>query len=65
MSNRIFFVSIALVVGVAILISLAPDEKWDSLYEEIAARSGILLDTILKLLAIFGLVKYLFLEQRR
>ena len=65
MSKRTFFISIALVITIATLVSLAPDEKWDSLYEEIAARSNILLDTILKLLAIFGLIKYLFLENSR
>tara|TARA_B100002019_G_C21155222_1_gene540350 strand:+ start:320 stop:520 length:201 start_codon:yes stop_codon:yes gene_type:complete len=62
MTNRVFFISIVCIITIAILISLAPEEKWDSIYEEIASRTNILLDIILKLLGIMGLTKYLFLS---
>ena len=65
MTNRVFFSSIVCIIAIAMLISLAPEERWDSVYEEIASRTNILLDIILKLLAIMGLTKYLFLEQEK
>ena len=63
MTRNVFLVTLILSVIIATLISLAPNENWGSIYEEIAARSGMLLDNTLKLLAILGLIKYLFLDQ--
>ncbi|MEC8383418.1 MAG: hypothetical protein VXZ73_03115 [Pseudomonadota bacterium] len=62
MTRNVFLVTLILSVIIATLISLAPNENWGSIYEEIAARSGMLLDNTLKLLAILGLIKYLFLD---
>ena len=47
-------------VLIAILISIAPDQN--SIYEEMGTRTTRLLDTIIKLLGVLALLKYLFNE---
>ena len=47
-------------VLIAILISIAPDQN--SIYEELGTRTTRLLDTIIKLLGVLALLKYLFNE---
>ena len=44
----------------ALLISLAPDQN--SIYEELGMRTSRLLDTVIKLLGVIALLKYLFTE---
>jgi hypothetical protein len=50
--------SIIACILLAILISLAPDHN--SIYEELGTRTARLLDTILKLLGVIALLKYLY-----
>jgi type II secretory pathway component PulF len=47
-------------IFLAILISLAPEHN--SIYEELGTRTSRLLDTVIKLLGVIGLLKYLFTE---
>ena len=47
-------------VLIAILISITPDQN--SIYEELGTRTTRLLDTIIKLLGVLALLKYLFNE---
>ena len=56
--NTIIIVMVCIVI--ATLISLAPEQEWHSVYEEIGSRMQRLLDTVLHMLGILALLKYLF-----
>ncbi|MEC8063414.1 MAG: hypothetical protein VX112_01030 [Pseudomonadota bacterium] len=56
---------IIMCILVATLISLAPEQEWNSVYEEIGSRMQRLLDTVLHMLGIIALLKYLFSEQNK
>ncbi|MEC8881979.1 MAG: hypothetical protein VX737_01690 [Pseudomonadota bacterium] len=60
MNRAVILTSIIACIILAILISLAPDQN--SIYEELGSRTGRLIDTVLKTLAILSLLKYLFSE---
>lgn len=55
-------VIVAACIFVAMLISLAPEQEWQSVYEEVGSRMQRLLDTVLHMLGIIALLKYLFHE---
>lgn len=48
-------------ICLALVISLAPDQN--SIYEELGTRTSRLLDTVIKLLGVIALLKYLFSAQ--
>ncbi len=61
MNRLIILACIITSILIAILISIAPDQN--SIYEELGARTGRLLDTIIKLLGVLALLKYLFTDK--
>ena len=60
--NTIIVVVICILL--ATFISLAPEQDWHSVYEEIGSRMQRLLDTVLHLLGILAILKYLFQENK-
>jgi len=60
MNRLVIAVCIVVCILLAILVSIAPDQN--SVYEELGARSTRLLDTVIKLLGVLALLKYLFSE---
>ena len=60
MSRVVISTCIIICILFAILISLAPDQN--SIYEELGTRTSRLLDTVIKLLGVIALLKYLFTE---
>ena len=61
MSRLVILACIVTSILIAILISIAPDQN--SIYEELGARTTRLLDTIIKLLGVLALLKYLFTDK--
>ena len=61
MNQMVILACIIVSIMVAILISIAPEQN--SIYEELGARTTRLLDTIIKLLGVLALLKYLFTEK--
>ena len=60
MSRVVISICIIACILFALLISLAPDQN--SIYEELGTRTTRLLDTVIKLLGVIALLKYLFTE---
>jgi hypothetical protein len=60
MSRTNTIVIVVVCIFIATLISLAPEQEWHSVYEEIGSRMQRLLDTVLHMLGILALLKYLF-----
>lgn len=60
MSRFVISTCIIMCILFALLISLAPDQN--SIYEELGMRTSRLLDTVIKLLGVIALLKYLFTE---
>ncbi|MAV28740.1 MAG: hypothetical protein CMF43_02930 [Legionellales bacterium] len=61
MNRLVILACIITSILIAILISIAPDQN--SIYEELGARTSRLLDTIIKLLGVLALLKYLFTDK--
>ena len=61
MNKMAILACIIVSIMMAILISIAPEQN--SIYEELGARTTRLLDTIIKLLGVLALLKYLFTEK--
>ena len=60
MSRLVISTCIIACILLAILISLAPEQN--SIYAELGARTSRLLDTVIKLLGVIALLKYLFTD---